>query len=292
MTIFISLLKSKMLACNKTSRIVLGVIALVACFASSAKAQYIIAHRGASYDAPENTLAAFRLAWEQGADGVEGDFYLSSDGRIVCIHDRDTKRVAGIDLKVAQTTYEKLCSLDVGTWRAPRWKNEKIPSISEVFEVIPPGKKIFIELKVGPEIVEPLKKAIEASQLQNDQIVIISFHANTLAKCEKLMPQLRTHWLTGYKQKEDEGWVPKADEVARTIISIQADGLGSNAKVEVFNRMFINRYQATTTDEFHVWTVNDPAVASHYQELGAWSITTDRPGWLRKQLDLNVDKLK
>ena len=59
----------------------------------------LIAHRGASHEAPENTLAAFRLAWEQGADGIEGDFYLSKDGRIVCIHDKDTKRTAGKNLE-------------------------------------------------------------------------------------------------------------------------------------------------------------------------------------------------
>jgi glycerophosphoryl diester phosphodiesterase len=57
--------------------------------------QMIVAHRGASYDAPENTLAAFKLAWQQQSDGIEGDFYLTADRQIVCIHDADTKRTAG-----------------------------------------------------------------------------------------------------------------------------------------------------------------------------------------------------
>ena len=64
----------------------------------------LIAHRGASHDAPENTLAAFRLAWEQGADGIEGDFRLSRDGEIICLHDATTRRTAGIDLVVADAT--------------------------------------------------------------------------------------------------------------------------------------------------------------------------------------------
>ena len=68
-----------------------------------AEAQMITAHRGASYDAPENTLASFKLAWEQGADAIEGDFYLSADKQIVCIHDADTQRTAGMKLVVERT---------------------------------------------------------------------------------------------------------------------------------------------------------------------------------------------
>ena len=68
----------------------------------------IIAHRGASHDAPENTLAAFRLAWEQGADGVEGDYYLTKDGEVVCIHDATTGRTGDRDLKVASSTLAEL----------------------------------------------------------------------------------------------------------------------------------------------------------------------------------------
>src|SRR5687768_9226435 len=64
-------------------------------FASPAAAQVLIGHRGASHDAPENTIAAFKLALEQGADGFEADFYLSSDGRVITLHDKDTERTAG-----------------------------------------------------------------------------------------------------------------------------------------------------------------------------------------------------
>src|SRR6187402_1705451 len=85
-----------------------------------AKAQNIVAHRGASYDAPENTLAAFKLAFEQGADGVEADFYLSSDGEIVCCHDKDTQRTAGVKHVINKTPLKVLRTLDVG-----RWKNKK-----------------------------------------------------------------------------------------------------------------------------------------------------------------------
>lgn len=257
---------------------------LVVCSSEIALGQLVIGHRGASRDAPENTLSAFRLAWQRGADGVEGDFRLSSDGRIVCIHDRDTERVAGSKHVVAKTTFAKLRTLDVGVWKDPKWQGETIPSIEEVLATVPPGKKIFLELKVGPKIVEPLERALAASCLRPDQIVIISFNAATIEACEKQMPHLRSHWLTSYDEQEDGSWKPTAREVAQTIERIGADGLGSRALLKVVDPMFIEQYRAAGEDEFHVWTVNKLDAARRYQQMGAWSITTDRPGWLRKQL--------
>ncbi|MDA1056051.1 MAG: glycerophosphodiester phosphodiesterase family protein, partial [Planctomycetota bacterium] len=87
------------------------------CCSTVSHGQLIIAHRGGSHDAPENTLAAFRLAFEQGADGIEGDFYLTRDNRIVCIHDADTKRVADKTLVVAESSLAELKRLDVGSWK-------------------------------------------------------------------------------------------------------------------------------------------------------------------------------
>src|SRR6185369_848081 len=88
----------------------------------------LIAHRGASRDAPENTLAAFRLAWQQGADGIEADFRLTRDGRVVCLHDASTGRTAGVDLAVAEASLEELKRLDVGGWKGARWAGERIPT--------------------------------------------------------------------------------------------------------------------------------------------------------------------
>src|SRR5689334_354029 len=115
--------------------------------AAPVQAQLVVAHRGASHEAPENTLAAFRLAWEQGADAIEGDFYLTRDREIVCIHDDNTKRTSGEDLSVAASTLAQLRRLDVGRWKDPKWKGERIPTLTEVLATIPAGKRIFIEIK-------------------------------------------------------------------------------------------------------------------------------------------------
>ena len=88
----------------------------------------VVAHRGASHDAPENTLAAFELAWQQGADAIEGDFFLTKDGKIVCTHDKVTGRLNAEKRKlhVAKSTLAELQALDVGSWKGKTWKGERL----------------------------------------------------------------------------------------------------------------------------------------------------------------------
>ena len=101
----------------------------------------IVAHRGASHDAPENTLPALRLAWEQGADASEFDVYLTKDGRVAVIHDKDTKRVAAVDKRVADQTLAELKALDVGRWKAPRFAGTTVPTLEEMLADVPDGKQ-------------------------------------------------------------------------------------------------------------------------------------------------------
>ena len=87
----------------------------------------IVAHRGASFDAPENTLPAFELAWKQKANAIEGDFLLTKDKQIVCIHDKTTKRFCQQDLIVAETILKDLKALDVGSWKSKKYAQTQIP---------------------------------------------------------------------------------------------------------------------------------------------------------------------
>jgi glycerophosphoryl diester phosphodiesterase len=255
--------------------------------ASLASAQNIVAHRGASYDAPENTVAAMELAFEQGADGVEADFYLSSDGEIVCIHDGDTKRTAGVKHVIVETPFAELRKLDVGAWKNEKYRGEKIPTFAEIAETIPAGKKFIIELKVGPEIVAPLKEALAKTDLRDEQILIICFNEKTVAECKKVLPNLKCHWLTGYKQDEKSGeWKPSLGEVAATLERSHADGLGSQGEMKHVDAEFLEDLCEEGHCEFHVWTIDDPKVAKYYQKLKPWGITTNRPGFIREQLKL------
>lgn len=107
----------------------------------------IIAHRGASWAAPENTLAAAELAWQEGADAVEADFRLTADGRLVAIHDESTLRVSGVNLPVAETTLGQLRRLDVGAWKDQRWVGQRLATLDEMLATTPPDRQFVIEIK-------------------------------------------------------------------------------------------------------------------------------------------------
>jgi glycerophosphoryl diester phosphodiesterase len=263
-------------------------IAVAACcllsLAGPAESQMIVAHRGASEEAPENTLAAFRLAWELGADAIEGDFYLTRDGHIVAIHDATTQRTAGVDLRVADCTLAQLQALDVGAWKAERFRGERIPTLQQVLATLPPGKKIFIEIKCKSEIVPTLRTVLLESRTPLDQIVVISFHEAVIAQCKQQLPQVKAYWLIGYKQDETTGaWSPLAEEVLQTLHRSGADGLNTQGNRQVVDPAFVQQLR-TRGLEFHVWTIDEAADASHFWQLGADSLTTNRPAAIRAAL--------
>ena len=248
----------------------------------------IIAHRGASHDAPENTLAAFRLAWEQGADGIEGDFYLSQDNQIVCIHDKTTKRTADKDLSVKDTTLAELRKLDVGTWKSPRFAGERIPTLAEVLAVVPQDKLIYVEIKCGPEIVPFLKPVFKDSGLSAKQIRIIAFDEDVIAAVKKQLPEIKAYWLTSYKQdKITKKWKPTPAEVLDTLKKFGADGLGTKAEPAIVNHKLADEFVKNLRAggwEFHAWTIDEATLAHRLQGLGVDSITTNRPAFLREKL--------
>ena len=245
----------------------------------------IVAHRGASREAPENTLAAFRLAWKQGADAIEGDFHLTADGHIVCNHDRTTKRTGTTDLVIADSTLKDLRKVDVGTWKGAQFRGESIATLAEVLRTVPDGRKILIEIKCGPEIVPTLKSNLDHCPLASDQIQIIAFNANVIAAAKLAMPEIKAFWLTSYKKDKVSGkWSPTVEEVLDTLGRTRADGLDSNANREVVDQAFVKRLREREF-QFHIWTVDDPAVARHFRKLGVDSITTNRPEFLRSRLE-------
>ncbi|MDG1896369.1 MAG: glycerophosphodiester phosphodiesterase [Fuerstiella sp.] len=253
---------------------------------STANGQLIVAHRGASFDAPENTLAAFKLAWQKNSDAIEGDFYLTSDQRIVCIHDKSTKRVAPkqLTLKVADSTFEQLRQLDVGSWKHKRYSTERIPTLNQVLATVPDGKQIFVEIKCGPEILPIMRPQLAKSGLKPEQIVIICFNEAVITHSRKLMPEYSANWLTSYKQKTKQSeWTPATDDVLKILQRSEATGLGTNGNLSVIDDAFVEAVQSAG-HEFHVWTINDAAAARQFADFGTMSITTDRPAFIRNAI--------
>ncbi len=240
----------------------------------------IVAHRGASRDAPENTMPAFKLAWEQGAHAIEGDFHLTKDGHIVCIHDADTKKVSNTNLVVRNATLAELRQLDVSVRHSQAFEATVVPTIAEVFSTIPERKTIYIEIKCGAEIIAPLLKEIKHSGLSNEQIVVISFNRDVIQKLKANAPQYKAYWLCGFKKDQSGEITPPIETVLNTLEEIQADGLSSNTAIpESVVKAVINQGY-----EWHVWTINDLHTARRMKALGVKSITTDMPGYMRNNL--------
>jgi len=241
----------------------------------------IIAHRGASHDAPENTVAAIKLAWEQGADGSEFDVYLSSDQQIVVIHDKDTQRTGGgVEKLVAKSTLAELQQVDVGLWKDAKYRNERIPTIADMFATVPAGKKVFVEVKCGPEIVPALDKALTASKLKPEQTPVIAFDARVIAELKKVRPDVPAYWLVSLNKKDSPP--PSVESVIAKAREINADGLDLSATPELDEAYAKAIHDAKLP--LYVWTVNKPDVARRMIKLGVAGITTDRPQWLREQL--------
>jgi len=247
-------------------------------------AQSVVAHRGASFDAPENTRASFLLAWEKDADAIEGDFYLTRDQKIVCFHDATTERVSDVNFRVEQSTLAELQKLDVGTWKDKRFSDERMPSLSDVLALVPSDKNFFIEIKSGPEIVPFLPRILQESGIKIDRVFIISFNKKVIRAVKERMPEQQAYWLAAFRQDEQTGkWTPTVEEVIATAKKIGADGVDLHANTDVVNSIFVDRcHQAGLS--VHVWTVDNLNKAFLLQKMGVDSITTNRPGHLRRGL--------
>jgi glycerophosphoryl diester phosphodiesterase len=241
----------------------------------------IIAHRGASHDAPENTLLALRLGFEQASEVGELDVWVSRDGVPVVIHDADTKRVAGEPRKVADQTLAELQQLDVGKWKSPSFADARIPTLAEALRIIPPGRRMFVEIKCGLEGVPPILEAITASKLPSRQIEVISFNADVVAEVKRRRSDLRAYWIVSLKPNK-AGKVPAIVDLIEKARAIRADGLDLSSSPEITADAV--RQVRSANLRFYVWTVDDAQDARRLADLGVDGITTNRPGWLREQL--------
>ncbi len=241
----------------------------------------LIAHRGASASAPENTLAAFRMAWEEGADGIEGDFYLTYDGEVVCIHDDKTKHTADQNLPVKSSTLAQLRELDYGTWKDPKFQGEKIPLLSEVLDELPPGKWFFLEIKDTPRIVKPIAEILAKKRPDKDKVILISFNKDVIKACRETMPEYRANLLSSLDKFPNEG-VP--DAILRDLEGCGSQGVSFKATAPVSKEWLA---KARGKDGvLMAWTVDTQKDALKAIELGADFIGTNRPAGLRAELGL------
>ena len=233
----------------------------------------IIGHRGASDDAPENTISSIKEAFVQGADGVEVDVRLTKDERVVCIHDKNTVRTTGLSLEVKNTNYRELKNLDAGSWKGAAWKDELIPSLEEVLKEVPLNKEIFIEIKTSLEIIDPLISLVLSSKITKKNITMISFNAEVIKEIKLLLPEVTCNLLTAFDPSYNEKDLPQL------LKKIDADGVGVQNHAKL-TKDFIDKIKNINKD-VHVWTVNEGEKAKKYSLLGLSSITTNKPRYIK-----------
>ncbi|MCE9518123.1 MAG: glycerophosphodiester phosphodiesterase, partial [Verrucomicrobia bacterium] len=206
----------------------------------------VIAHRGASTDAPENTLAAFRLAWEQGADAVEMDLWPTRDGRIAVIHDADLRRVGSSRRKVSALEASELKTFDVGAWKDAHWAGERVPLLDEVLATVPQTGRVFLELKGGSEMLPELSQCIGQSGLDASQISIIAFKRPLLLASKKLLPDVERVWVIGRPSSLSFG------EVVKAAVGSGLDGLDFSASWPLDRSRVEEAHRARL--KVYVWT--------------------------------------
>jgi len=232
----------------------------------------IIAHRGASYLAPENTVSSAGLAWEKGADAVEVDIYLTKDNKVICIHDSNTKRTTGEDHKVSETDSEVLRTLDAGSFKDKKYKGEKLPFLKEIIKTVPKGKELVVEIKCKSEILPYLEKSVKRYQ-KKIVFTFICFDFNTISDTKKVFPSNSCYWLCS-----------NAALLKKHFDQVSTAGLeGVSLSWNIINEDVIKK-AGDLKLEVYSWTVDDPAEALRLIALGVKGITTNRPGWLREQI--------
>ena len=246
----------------------------------------IVAHRGASAFAPENTLAAFRKAVEDGAEGIEFDVRLSKDGEAVVFHDADLKRIGGRDEKIIDFSFEQLQKIDAGSWfnRAfpqlfdERFLNETIPSLKDVLNLLKDFRGlIYIELKCKEREVEPLVKAvcreISASHLLPN-IIVKSFHLQIVPEIRRLCPGVTTAALFAPKimtmLRKEKHLLKIAQEFCADQISLH---------YTLVSRKFMKNAEKKNLP-VTVWTVDNPRFIKRAIDLGIKAVITNNPARL------------
>ncbi|MCY7578636.1 glycerophosphodiester phosphodiesterase [Bacillus altitudinis] len=236
---------------------------------------YIIAHRGSSSAAPENTIVAFDVAVEQGVDYIELDVQMTMDQHVVVIHDDTVDRTTNGNGLVKSYTLDQLKKLDAGSWFDQQYTNERIPTLQEILERYSQRIGILIEIK-HPKRQIGIEKAVARiinRFAYSRHIIIQSFDVHALQRIKAFAPSLRTALII----KPD---VFKLTKRKLTTYSSFANCL--NMKKTMINRWWIDRIHTFGMDVF-IWTVKDQKTADRIKKYPIDGVVTDNPLFFQKE---------
>ena len=233
----------------------------------------VIAHRGASARAPENTLIAYREAIALGARVAETDVHLSADGHVIVMHDRTVDRTTSGTGAVAELTLPQLRELEAGSWKGPQFAGEPVPTLGELLELAKGRLVLCVEVKAGQGIEERIVALLRERE-QLDGVVVFSFDAAAVTRFEELEPRIPTVWLA--RRPRDAGGqpLPYGSDVIDAAEAAGADALGmDHRQVEP---LVVREAQARGLPVF-VWTVNEPEAIRAMVEAGVDAVISDVP---------------
>lgn len=227
----------------------------------------VLGHRGASRDAPENTLAAFRLALAQGADGVELDVRRCRTGEVVVFHDLDAKRLTASSLRIGQSSLVELRQLDLG-------RGERIPLLREVLQALPDAV-LNVELKsdrVGDPILAREVGRLLREYRAEQRAIVSSFDHLLLCAFRLLEPQIPIGLLFGKRM----AWKLRL-AASRRVLPSAALHPGLPLATDEHLRDWLRQRRAVL-----VWTVDDPAEVARLCQLQVAGVITNTPGPTRE----------
>jgi len=236
-----------------------------------------LGHKGASHDAPENTLAAFRLANAQGADGYELDVQLSRDGVPVVIHNFTVDAATDGSGPVSQLTLEELKRLDAGAKFSPESQEERIPTLAEVFDVMEPHMTVNVELKtasLGDNDLENVVIRLICERGLQKQVILSSFNPFSLLRVRRRAPGLKVGLL----------YAPDLPLVLRRAwfrLVIRPDAM--HPDYHMIDAAYM-AWARTHGYQVNTWTVDDPEDMRRLAAMGVSAIITNRPDVLKRVL--------
>ncbi|MCC5884732.1 MAG: glycerophosphoryl diester phosphodiesterase membrane domain-containing protein [Halomonas sp.] len=246
----------------------------------------VIAHRGSSMAAPENTLAAIERAIEDRADYVEIDVRLSADGEVVLYHDRSLQRLTGDSRNVRELTLDELRQFDVGSWFGDAFVGERIPTLDEAFAAVRGHSALMIDMKPDPGLEEALVEAVIAALHREHEArrqCLTQAAGDAMARCgnpdvaaETRLAVMSSNVLEMVKAREP---ALRVTLLAQLIMPGTLDRRSFDALGLRHNRITDNeiRLARELGYEVHAWTVNDRARMSQLIDLGVDAIITDYP---------------
>ena len=241
----------------------------------------VVSHRGESNDRPENSMAAFRLAFERGVDGVECDVYCTSDGVPVIIHDATTGRTAGsgTNLTVTSSTWDQLKDVRIGAfspWTGTEWEGETLPKFEDYLALLSMNTttKCIVELK-GDGANNLVAKVVEAVQAQplatKDRVAFIAFDASLISAVRAALPDYDALLLLSSVSDSAATINSKIAACSATGVDIHYQAAAAQSATEI---------QAVKAAgyKFWVWTCDDVNASFALASRGVQSVTTNKGG--------------